>query len=253
VHLPSPRGGQALSPGSMRKAGNWSDPGVAAEYERRRFTSPLQRLKHRRDESLVAALLEETGEGALVLDLPAGTGRLLRVLTAGGRRVVAADLSLAMLRARVGLPPGVLGRLQASAFELPFRSASFDAVVSLRFLFHLDDRAERVRVLRELGRVSRGVVLGQVRFRGTFKHLGRWARSRVGLSRRYAPSSSRADVAGELEEAGLRLDRLVPVSRAFSDKALFLAKAPVRRQSLSSTFARSRAEGWTLGGEGGRK
>lgn len=215
----------------VSKRDQWRDEHVARIYEARRFTTLLQRQKHRHDVAQVLGLLRpvlDPQAGApRVLDLPSGTGRLLPALRAAGYRVVAGDVALEMLRAGRGLRSEPAPLVQADATRLPFRHAAFDAVVSLRFLFHLTP-AERTRCLVEMRRVARGgLVLGEVRYRWTLKHLGRWLRSRVGLARRYRPSAGRAEIAAELGDAGLTLVELRPVSRLFSDKALFLARAQV--------------------------
>jgi len=201
----------------------WTDPAVAREYEVRRFGSLLGRIKHARDEELVLELLGD--DPRCILDLASGTGRFLPALARGGRRVVACDLSAAMLRVGVHAGRGeVLGRVQASAFALPFADDAFDAALSMRFFFHVEGPAERVRILTELARVTRGVVLGEVRYRWTGKQAGRYLRSRVGLARRWRSANDWRALAGELRAAGLELVRLVPKSRLFSDKALFLAR-----------------------------
>ncbi len=206
----------------------WREAGVAAEYEARRFRTPLQRLKHRRDEALLLELLRSTAGVRRVLDLPCGTGRFFPALQAHGYRVAGADIALEMMRAGRARAAGRgwLGLVQADALRLPFQNGAFDAVVSLRFLFHME-AAERRRSLAEMRRVTRsGIVLGQVRYRWTWKHLGRWIRSRLGLCRRYRPAPDRRALARELEGAGLELVLVRPVSRLFSDKALFLARPP---------------------------
>jgi len=214
---------------SASKRDAWRDERVAAEYEARRFATPLARLKHRRDAALVLALLRATPGVTHVLDCPAGTGRLLPDLRAAGYRAVGADVALEMLRAGRALRAERAPLVQADASRLPFPSAAFDAVVSLRFLFHLTPE-ERRRSLAEMRRVVRGgVVVGEVRYRWTLKHLGRWLRSRVGLPRRYRPSSGRTVLERELRSAGLELVHVRPLSRLFSDKALFLAR-PFREE-----------------------
>jgi len=78
-----------------------------------------------------------------VLDLCCGTGRHLRPLHAVG-----VDLNREALR---GLPAAC-----ADMRELPLRSSSFDAAVSLFSSFgYLDSDAEDLRVLREVARVLR--------------------------------------------------------------------------------------------------
>jgi SAM-dependent methyltransferase len=206
----------------------WRDPRVAAEYEARRFRRPAQRLKHRHDVALLLRLLRGAGGVRTVLDLPMGTGRLLAPVRAAGYEVVGADVSLEMME-RAAAAPGapVPRRVQADGAHLPFLDASFDAVVCVRFLFHVRDPAARVALLREMGRVCRVAVVGQVRHRANAKHVLRWARHRVGLPARFRPAPGRDAIARELAAAGLSLERLVPVSRVFSDKALFVAQ-PVR-------------------------
>ncbi len=211
----------------------WRDERVAAQYEPRRFRTALQRLKHRHDTALVLALLRAAPGVRRVLDLPTGTGRILPELRAAGYRAVGADVALEMMRAGRKLRPENAALVQADAARLPFASATFDAVVSLRFLFHLDDQ-ERRRCLSEMRRVAQGgIVVGEVRYRGTLKHLGRWLRSFAGLARRYRPSAGHAEIERELAGAGLELVRLVPVSRLFSDKAIFLARPSERRSTES--------------------
>lgn len=210
----------------------WRDARVAAEYEARRFATPLQRLKHRRDVALVLGLLHEAAGVRSVLDLPCGTGRLLPELARAGYRVVGADVALEMMRTGLALRTSRSPLVQADAQRLPFQSACFDAVVSMRFLFHLGPE-ERRRALAEMRRVSRdGLVVGEVRTRGTLKHFGRWLRSRVGLSARYRPAQNRAELASELSSAGLELVLLRPVSQLFSDKAFFLARPSQRSRGL---------------------
>ncbi len=198
----------------------WRDERVAREYDARRFETRLQRRKHARDEALVLALLERVAGAASVLDVACGTGRMIPALRAAGYRTAGADLSREMLaagRERPGVGPVLL---QADGERLPLADGSVDAVVCVRFLFHVDDRAARAALLSEMARVARRAVVGEIRYGFTLKHVGR----RVRRSPRLRPAFDRAGVAAELERAGLALDTLSPVSRLFSDKAFFLAR-----------------------------
>ncbi len=71
-----------------------------------------------------------------ILSLGCGTGELERFLTSEGHRVVGLDLSLDMLRRAARLGSGNL--LRADAHALPFRAASFDAVVLPESIGHLE-------------------------------------------------------------------------------------------------------------------
>jgi len=97
-------------------------------------------------------------EGSRLLDLGAGTGDLAREALRQhlGCRVAAADLTLAMIlkgKERVGLQPGWA---TADALRLPYRSGSFDALVSGFLLRNVADLTqalgEQLRVLRPGGR-----------------------------------------------------------------------------------------------------
>ena len=173
--------------------------------------------------ALVTKLLAAAGGVRSVLDLPCGTGRLLEPLGRAGYRVVGGDVSAAMLEVGSGRSAPLV---RATAAHLPFRDGAFDVALSVRFLFHVEPGPERTAILAELGRVASRLVVGEVRFRGTAKHLGRYLRSRVGLSRRYRPAPGTVEIERELADAGLSLLALRPVSRIFSDKAFFVA-API--------------------------
>lgn len=206
-----------------RRREGWQAQGVAAEYDDHRFRTPLQKRKHANDAAIVLRLLREAGDVRTVLDAPTGTGRMIGDLERAGHRVVGVDLSQAMLAQASAQNGRDAALLSAEIERLPFADDAFDAAISLRFLFHVRDEAARGALLRELRRTSRWLVVHE-RARGSFKHASRYVRSRVGLSKRYRPSPSRDEYEAELDEAGWRLVRTVPVSRLFSDKQFLLAE-----------------------------
>ena len=205
----------------------WTDERVATDYDARRFSGPMQRRKHANDARLVTGLLEQAGKELHVLDAPTGTGRMVGDLLEAGHRVTGIDLSQPMLhqaRSATGSDSSRFrGCLAGEIERLPFQDDAFDAVISLRFLFHARDPAVRARLLAEFRRVSPWLI-GHVRSRENLKHAGRWLRSQAGLSRRYRPAQGRRELRGELGASGWDLVKCTPVSRIFSDKVLFLAK-----------------------------
>ena len=137
---------------------------TASAYDRVRFRFLKDRLLDRRERAAVVHLARNRfGPGAKLLEIGCGTGRITEALAEDGFRVTATDLSEDMIAlARSKLAPWSANVLLqvADAFELPFPDNSFDGVVSCRLFGHLDED-QKVRVLRELMRVSRGgVVLG---------------------------------------------------------------------------------------------
>lgn len=99
-------------------------------------------------------------QDALVADVGCGNGRHTRALAAAGHRVVAVDFARNLL---VIGRRGSRGRLwgqkilwvQGDAATLPLRDDSMDAALCVAVLHHLPSVEERVRGLRELGRVLR--------------------------------------------------------------------------------------------------
>lgn len=109
----------------------------------------------------VAAILELLGlpDGARVLDLPCGWGRHTLLLPEAGQDAFGADLSVDLLRraARSAREAELPNRFAAADVRfLPFRDASFDAVLNLftSLGLFLDDR-EDIRALAEAHRVLR--------------------------------------------------------------------------------------------------
>jgi len=155
--------------------------------------------------------------GGTVLDLGCGTGDLSHALSARAR-VVGLDVSARMLAAAARRWPGV-PLVQGSAFQLPFRDGSFDAVASAFVLRNLNDIpaafAELARVVAPGGRVAlvditepRSAML-RVPFDAYFGTVAPFLGGLVGkrsayryLVRSLANLPSPAELAAELERAG---------------------------------------------------
>ena len=121
---------------------------VAPVYER--VLTPLHDL------GVARAVQRALGAGPeSVLDVGIGPGRGVALLSGNGRRVVGVDVSRRMLRLadeHITAERARASLTRANALALPFRSASFDAVVSTYLLDVLTD-AEVARALSELVRV----------------------------------------------------------------------------------------------------
>ena len=180
----------------------------AENYRDRRFgRSAHGRRVDAAERRCVERLIEELAVGGPVLDAPCGTGRFLAILGAGGRRVIGTDVAEAMLRlARQSARSAGLecAFLAADVRRLPLADKAVDLAFSMRLLHRVEAREERAQVLKELGRVSRQWVLC------SFYNCRSWRGLRDRMRGRYAGQTRRA-IAREAAEAGLRVERFVPV------------------------------------------
>ena len=202
------------------KQAHYQEPGVAREYEARRFGSARARGDAARFwRAIERALGGELAAVQSVLDTPGGTGRFAALAARGGRSFVLADLSAAMLaEARAtGVP-----RVQADALALPFADASFDLVLCMRFLFHVPAELQP-KVLSELARVSRRFVAVDVRHGWAWST---WSRRLRGV--RVAPRLSPSEIEPLFAAAGLALRSKRWFAPGFSEKVLVLAEKRVR-------------------------
>jgi ubiquinone/menaquinone biosynthesis C-methylase UbiE len=199
---------------------------LAASYDEHRFSGTLGRLKNWRDQRLVRRAVQHAGHIHRVLDVPCGTGRLVRGLARHIPHLVGADVSRDMInlsRQRSNVNRQSVSHLeyvQCDARYLPFHSNSFDLVVSGRFLHHLYHlpQAERVQVMREFARVSRRWVLGDFNIQYGLKYYVNKMRTVLRRKQLKSQRMTAAKVFGELNDAGLKVEQVYPISWVASEK-----------------------------------
>lgn len=202
---------------------------LAASYDEHRFSGLLGRLKNWRDQRSVWRAVRLAGDIDRVLDMPCGTGRFLRGLARYVPHLVGADVSRDMIDVsrryqRVKRQPlNLTEYVQCDAKHLPFRNDSFDLVVSGRFLHHLPP-ADRFLALREFSRVSRRWVLGDFNVQYGLKYRLNQLRSFVKGKELKSRRMTSAKVVMELNEAGLQVERVYPISWIASEKWYILCR-----------------------------
>ncbi len=205
---------------------------LAASYDDRRFGSALGRLKNWRDQRLVWRAVKHAGNIQRVLDVPCGTGRIVRSLVHGVPHLVGADVSRDMIDLSrrhctfKGRPAGHLEYVQCDAKYLPFHNDSFDLVVSGRFLHHLFHwpQAVRIQVMREFVRVSRRWVLGDFNLQYGLKYYLNKVRTVLKGKHFKSRRMTKTEVFRELTEAGLRVEQVYPLSWIASEKWYVLCR-----------------------------
>lgn len=194
---------------------------IASTYDAVRFRGLRGAFVDWLERRLLMRTFEGMAEGARVLDLPVGTGRMARSLAQAGYLVTGADISLPMLRQARRLAGTPLLRVDAES--LPLRDKSVDAVVCFRLMSHLPPEVRSV-VLRGMARVARERVIVVYQPH----RLALWWLLYGGLLRRPLPRfyASRATLEREFAEAGLR-----PLRSHSLLRGVFMERAYVLRPS----------------------
>lgn len=212
-------------PARSAKLEVYRDQDVAAGYDRR-WSGATGRARDRRKARALRRALRALGDAAgaaprTLLDLPCGTGRFSALWPELDVRAFGVDLAGEMLAvARAKHPQARL--LRADGARLPFVDGAFDAAACVRLLHLVRDPAERAGFLRELRRVTRLGVIVDWRHGRTLRVWGRRLRWRLGLRDRPPSNPSHLQIRAEMEAAGFRIVKELPVRRAplLSDKLL---------------------------------
>lgn len=211
------------------KKAHYQDEEVVLKYDAERFRTRHELAStERKWRALYTAIGARLPRGAEVLDVPAGRGRFTSRILDAGFRLTSADLSEPMLRSardEAGAHANFRGAVRCDAERLPFADASFDLVLSIRFLFHVPPEL-RAGILREFARVSRRFVVVDVRHKYCYathtKRLRAWMLGRRPPSKR----ASLAEIDRDVEVAGLRLLNRVWLAPLLSEKMLVLCEKP---------------------------
>ena len=184
----------------------WKDLDQVERYARERYRHWDQRWLSLREERLIARIFKSYKLEGSILDVPVGYGRFQELLHNYGV-VHALDANyyalLYQLKNKGLAKSSIAGRAQ----ELPFSDKSFEIVFSLRLLQHINDRDQRLTMLKEFHRVSRRWVLLSLYIHSPL-HL---------LHRRITRQPSRITMLSydgftqEVQEAGFRLVKMVSV------------------------------------------
>jgi ubiquinone/menaquinone biosynthesis C-methylase UbiE len=128
----------------------------AKNYNLKYDRKPLKRLSTMREYQILQRLLGRQQHCATMLEIPCGGGRISPQLVNATDMLIQADVGLGqilygMTRKKLRIPQIWM---TASAFHIPLRDNSVDAVVCIRLSHHLPTYIQRKDLLAELLRVA---------------------------------------------------------------------------------------------------
>jgi Methyltransferase domain len=213
---PEDRDLSAEGSGKNRRSGSFSVPrteDAAADYlTTERIEKGRRRVHHDRVESeIVRDALAALPSGAVVVDVPNGTGRAHGWVERSDLFLVGIDFGINMLREcrrRYGGEERAK-LVQGSVLDLPLPDKCADLVLNLRLSHHIPDQATLTKMLKELSRVSRQKVITTFQSTHSLHYLKRKLRGR---HQHHCVRSPRAFKAA-CREAGLRIEKVIHVRR----------------------------------------
>lgn len=199
-------------------------PEIYSNYDAKRFVSAMGRRRNRKKITAIRKALALIARPGLVIDVPCGTGRLFEFMGQDGLRFVGADVSEGMLGEASRKPEArpALGLVAADAEHLPFKDGAFDAVLCIRFLFHVPGEL-RVRMLREMARISKEHLVIDYRMGFSWRNFARNALSPLTRKRRVI-RPSKEEAFAQMRAAGLEPLAVFAVQPFFSDKHVVLCR-----------------------------
>ena len=194
------------------------EPGYAERYRDRRFQTGTGSRTDARERKAIVSLLRNTPvpEGPW-LDVPCGAGRL-SLEVPGPAVLVDRDPNMVAAARDHGL------RACASVHALPFGDDAFAGALCMRLLQHIATPVERINILRELARVSRGPIVVSFFDSCSLQHLRRRLRPLLGKRRSGRFAVSRHSFGEELAASGLRVEAMRALARFVGEQTLVLCR-----------------------------
>ncbi len=201
----------------------WGDQNIADRYDPERFHNSLWgRLYPILEERIVAKALRKYASGTRALDAACGTGRVTLLLKKLGFTVIGCDISASMMnvaRRKVTANGHAPSFVQTDARFLPYRDSLFDIVSCIGLVMHLD-QIPRVKVLKELRRVSRGIVVVQFGCTTPFLHFIERISGRKAGNVKHPIDQKQLEA--DIRESGLKEEERSWVQRPFSSSVVLV-------------------------------
>lgn len=196
----------------------------AARYSER-FESGSRKRVNAREQAAVRRILTGLDGVEVILDVPCGAGRFAALLGSEDRRLIGIDVAEEVLvhaRTRASQAGVSAEFLQGDASNLPLGDACVDCVFSNRLLHHILERSERVKILRELHRVTKRYAIISFFDYHSFGPVRRLLKALKGRKPSYDRQPTKAEFTGEVEEAGFRVLRVQRIGAPWIAQVYFL-------------------------------
>lgn len=134
-----------------------SPPGGVIGYEKTRYKHLDQKLVNHQEHRIIKKLIMKAGlKDSFILNLPCGFGRFTDLFEVFHNKIVFFDLHPQMVR-RCKERYQKRGHLflNGTIRNLPFKTQSFDAILTIRFFHHYFEKEDRLAMLQELQRVTK--------------------------------------------------------------------------------------------------
>lgn len=182
------------------------------------------RCKHFRDfleKKAIRASLKHVTKKSHILDIPCGTGRLIKILEDAELNVSAADLSIEMLnRAKLNYQNSKNAKtddcdvqfFHEDIINTKFKDCEFDNLICHRLFHHLVDRETRIKAINEVKRISKDTIIISFLSSGTlsayWKNIKNLMRRKKSIDRiRFSLCTFQE----ELESSSLEVVEVIPV------------------------------------------
>jgi ubiquinone/menaquinone biosynthesis C-methylase UbiE len=197
---------------------------AAETYDRLRFKSLKGKWLDAKEKRIIGELLGFLPPGSRFLDSACGTGRIAEFLLSRGYRVCGADISGQMLKVaqeKLNNFGEWIEFRQTDAERLPFEEKRFDSATCFRLMGHVPPET-RVKILRELKRVTRGPFAVAYYLSGPVANTKRKIRKFIRGDRSPWFPVSKKNLKQEINSAGLRITEEKRVLRYLSETLILL-------------------------------
>lgn len=141
-----------------------------------------RKLSDWRDQQIAKKALKIAGNPKNVLDVPCGTGRFWQTLIDSGvQNLHICDYSQNMIDTGMHFRPAAItsqikSAVQGSAFDIPVADQFVDSIFCIRFVHHVAESKDRIKLLKEFHRVSKDTAIISLWVDGNYKS---WLRKKL--------------------------------------------------------------------------